>query len=206
MSGNIRNTIKIIVLVTISWFVFIVLSSSVTVRSWLAAPLIVHDSEARGDACYVLAGGNSIWERLAAGADLIHLRRVPKLHIMRNDATFPYNFKAQTSWTGTQWAIDFLVGRGVPRDRVVLLEQPDGFFGTLKEARNVAKSLPRDIKRLVVVSSPAHMRRSVLAFRRSLPSDVAVVPYAATAFEQSAEMYYPIWIEYLKLLIYYVVA
>jgi uncharacterized SAM-binding protein YcdF (DUF218 family) len=206
MSGNIRKTIKIIVFVTINWFVFIVLSSSVTVRGWFAAPLIVHDNKASGDACYVLAGGNSIWERLAAGADLIHLQRVPTLQIMRNDATYPYSFKAQASWTGTQWSMDFLEGRGVPRNRVVILAQPHGFFGTLAEARNVAKLLPRNIKKLVVVSSPAHMRRTVLAFKRSLPADVSVVPYAATTFEQSAEMYYPIWIEYLKLLVYYVVA
>jgi uncharacterized SAM-binding protein YcdF (DUF218 family) len=206
MSDNSRKTIKIVLLLTVSWFVFVVLPSSVTVRSWLAAPLVVHDSGASGDACYVLAGGNSIWERLTAGADLIHLQRVPVLHIMRNNTTHPYSFKAQASWTGTQWELDFLVGRGVPRDKVVILDQPDGFFGTLKEAKNVATLLPRDVKKLVVVSSPAHMRRTVLAFRRSLPADVTVVPYAATTFEQSAEMYYPIWIEYLKLLVYYVVA
>ena len=50
------------------------------------------------------------------------------------------------------------------------------------------------------------MRRSVLAFRRSLPADVRIVPYAATTFENSYEMYHPIWVEYFKLLVYYAIA
>ncbi len=186
--------------------VVVILSSSPPIRKFVAAPLVVHDVDARGDACYVLAGGVSTWERLAAGADLIQWKRVPRLLLMRNDGTYPYSFKAQASWTGTQWQMDYLAWRGVSLDRVVALEMPEGLFGTLNEARNVAKLLPRDVKKLVVVSSPAHMRRVVLAFRRSLPTEVEVVPFAATSFEQSSEMYYPIWIEYLKLLVYYVVA
>ena len=46
----------------------------------------------------------------------------------------------------------------------------------------------------------------MLAFRRSLPANVKVIPYAATTFENSYEIYHPIWIEYLKLLVYYVIA
>jgi len=198
--------VKIISLLAACWLIFVALPSSIAVRSWLVAPLVVHDSKASGDACYILAGGNAIWERLAAGADLIHLQRVPKLQVMRNDATHPYSFKAQASWTGTQWAQNFLECRGVPNNKIIILEKAEGFLGTLTEARNVAKLLPRDTRTLVVVSSPAHMRRTVLAFRRSLPADVMVVPYAATSFEQSCEMYYPIWVEYIKLIVYYIVA
>ena len=48
--------------------------------------------------------------------------------------------------------------------------------------------------------------QSVLAFRRSLPAGVRVVPFAATEFVNSYEMYHPIWIEYLKLLVYFAVS
>jgi len=193
-------------MLAISWMILVALPSSALVRKRLAAPLFVHDSNAQGDVCYVLAGGDSIWERLIAGANLVHLGRVSKLHVMRNDITYPYNLNAQASWTQTQWIMDFLAWRGITPDRVIILDPADGMFGTLEEARNVTKSLPKGVKKLVVVSSPAHMRRTVLAFKRSLPANVMVVPYAATVLEQSSEMYSPIWIEYLKLLVYYIVA
>ena len=48
--------------------------------------------------------------------------------------------------------------------------------------------------------------KTVPAFTRSLPSDVRVVPYAATSFVSSYEMHLHIWLEYLKLLLYFMVA
>jgi hypothetical protein len=50
------------------------------------------------------------------------------------------------------------------------------------------------------------MRRSVLAFERSLPQGVPVQPYAATTMINSYELHHPIWLEYLKLMVYYVIA
>lgn len=81
-----------------------------------------------------------------------------------------------------------------------------GLCGTLTEARAVARQLPKHVKTLVVVSSAPHMRRTLLAFRRSVPAHVRVVPYAATTYVNSYELYHPIWLEYVKLLVYYVIA
>ena len=187
---------------------FVVIPSCSLVRTWLAAPLLVTVSEtaARGDACYVLAGGTAIWERLGGAADLLMAKQVPRIIIMSNNKKASYNFKALSSWTRSQWEVDYLCWRGVPERAISLLEPHDGLFGTLAEARNVAKTLPRDVKTLVVISSPAHMRRVMLAFKRSLPSDVLIVPFAATSLDNSVEMHAPIWIEYLKLLAYYFIA
>ncbi|MFH0785006.1 MAG: YdcF family protein [Pseudomonadota bacterium] len=181
------------------------LSTLVFIRAWVAKPLVVNDPDAHGEACYVLAGGDSIWERLDAGADLIQMGRVSSLLIMRDNSQGKFSFKAQTSWTRTQSMLDYLSWRGIPASKVTLLPQIDGLFGTLTEARNVARLLPQDVKTLVIVSSAPHMRRAVLAFRRSLPANVKVIPYAATTYENSYEMYWPIWVEYLKLLVYCIV-
>jgi uncharacterized SAM-binding protein YcdF (DUF218 family) len=183
-----------------------VISSSTLVRSWLAAPLVIHEENARGDCCYVLAGGGALWERLDAAADLVQMGRVDSVILMRDDTIGQFSFKADASWTRTQWAADYLAWRGIAADRIQWIPQTDGFLGTLTEARTVAKRLPKSVKTLVVVSSPPHMRRSVLAFTRSLPSHVRVVPYAATSFETSYEMHHPIWLEYLKLLLYFMIA
>jgi len=132
--------------------------------------------------------------------------RVPRILLMKDNKINQFNFKANTSRSRTQWATDYLAWRGIPNNMIQLLEQAEGLFGTLQEARYVASHLPRNVKKLVVVSSAPHMRRTVLAFERSLPPDVQVVPYAATTFANSYEMFSPLWLEYLKLLVYYVVA
>jgi len=192
--------------VTILWLAFIVLSSSIIVRSWLSTSLVVHEQNASGDLCYVLAGGGSLRERLDAAADLVHMKSVSRILLMHDNKRGPYSFKSKDSLTRTQWATDYLAWRGIPADRISWIPQAEGLFGTLTEAIAVAKNLPKDVKKLVIVSSAPHMRRSVLAFRRSLPADVKVVPYSATEFVNSYEMHHPIWIEYLKLLVYYVIA
>ena len=186
--------------------VFVLLSSLPTVRGWLAAPLVENDGNARGDACYVFAAGGALWERLAAAADLVQMGRVPRIILMRDDAMGPYSFKDRRNLSRTGWAMDYLAWRGVPPGRIVLMPQAAGLFGTLTEAGALARVLPAKVKRLVVVSSAPHMRRAMLAVSRSLPGDVQVIPYAATSFKQSYEMFAPIWLEYLKLAVYAVVA
>lgn len=193
-------------LLFICWLVIIVLTTSVTVRSWLAAPLVVHREDARGDACYVLSGGGALWERLDAAADLVQMGRVKTILLMRDEHLGQFSFKANKTWTRTQWANDYLAWRGISSDRIRWIPQADGLFGTLAEARTVAKNLPPNIKTVVIVSSAPHMRRAVLAFRRALPEDIKLVPYAATTFASSYEMYHPVWLEYLKLLLYFVIA
>jgi len=201
-----RNITFVLCSFTLSWLLCSVLSSSVAVRKLLAGPLVVHNDNARGNACYVMAGGGSLPERLAAGADLVQMGRVGTLYVMEDNSKGSYSFKAKRSLTRTEWAIDYLTWRGVPRERIVALRHIGGLFGTLKEARNVTELLPPDVKTLVLVSSAPHMRRSVLAFKRSLPVTVRVEPYAATDLINSYELYQPLWIEYLKLLVYFVIA
>jgi uncharacterized SAM-binding protein YcdF (DUF218 family) len=185
---------------------FVALPSIPSVRVALASPLMMNDPEARGDACYVLASGDAFTERLAAAADLYQMHRVARIILARNDAVSYYNFVAKASWTSTEWALDFLAHRGVPTDRILVIPPTQGLLGTLAEARQVRQTLPSDVRRLVVVSSAPHMRRSLLAFRRILSANVSVVPYAATDVASSAELYRPIWLEYVKLAGYAVVA
>ena len=56
---------------------------------------------------------------------------------------------------------------------------------------------------IVVVTSAPHTRRSLLCFRRSFPGEVDVEVFSATDLSNSDEITSPIWMEYLKLAIYY---
>jgi len=189
-----------------AWVICVGLPSIPAVRIALSEPLVVSDSEARGDACYVLASGDAFTERLAAASDLYQMHRIGRIMLQRDDEASAYNFVAKASWTSNEWSLDFLTHRGVPLDKVLVIPAARGMLGTLAEARHVRDTLPADVHRLVLVSSAPHMRRSMLAFRRLLPPDIALVPYAASDMASSAELYRPIWLEYLKLGGYAVVA
>ncbi len=206
LRDSISPVLQYFVAVTIISLAFVILPSYPKTRIIFSAPLVLHNANAGGDACYVLAGGGALWERLDAAADLVQMGRVSRILLAQDNMRGQFSFKANSSWTRTQWIADYLAWRGIPSDRIRWIPQAEGFFGTLTEARAVAKNLPEDVKTLVVVSSAPHMRRSVLAFKRSLPVVVKVVPYAATEFVNSYEMHHPIWLEYLKLLVYSVVA
>ena len=191
----------------LSGFLFlVVLPSFPKVRAILAAPLTVTDSAAQGDACYVLAGGETVWERLDAAADLVHLGRVPRIYLMNDTSRDQYSVRAGRSFTRIQWYVDYLVWRGVPADRISFIPKAKGLLGTRSEARAFAAHLPKGARQVVIVSSAPHMRRALLAFQRSLPAQVRAVPYAATDLVCSQELYHPLWVEYLKLLLYLMVS
>ena len=189
------------------WLALVFVPSFPAVRGILAIPLVVHDEQSRGDAAYILADGNAFQERLSAAVDLYFMRRVPQIIIINEAKKGAYNFVAGSNWTPTEWALDYLQCRGIPRAQVLVVGPMEkGLFGTLNEARTIAKTLPETVTRLVLITSAPHTRRSLLAFRRALPSEVVVMSYAATAFGKSAEMREPLWLEYVKLLVYGVVA
>lgn len=205
-STSLRSAARSALRLAAAALLVVVLASFPPLRDLLSRPLVVHDPEAKGSACYVLAGGGSIWERLDAASDLVHWGRVRTIILMQDHELGPYCFKAGRSFTRSEWAQDYLAWRGVPPNRIVWLPQVLGRFGTLTEARTVARLLPPDCDRLVLVSSAPHMRRSVLAFKRSLSPGIGVTPYAATGFQGSYELFHPIWVEYAKLLVYLVVS
>lgn len=177
------------------------------VRHALSAPLIVHDEHARGDAAYVMAGGLASEERLRAAADLYHLGRVPRLFLLRDDGRSYYSFTERRALSRTEWMLAYLGWLGVPPDRITLVADQGGSrLGSLHEADLMRAALPAEVRRLVVVTSPAHTRRSGLAFRRRLDPAMQVTTYAAIDWALSAEAFAPLWLEYLKLALYAVVA
>jgi len=176
-------------------------------RVFLAQPLIVPRPETGADISYVLAGGNAMQERLATAADLYHMGWTKKIILFNDDAPGPYCFRIGESWSQVEWQLDYLAWRTVPKKDIIVLDcEKDALFDTLSEARCVANALPDSVQRLMIITSPAHTRRSLLAFQRTLPPEIAVSCYAARDYRYSIEFYHPILLEYLKLLIYWIVA
>lgn len=191
-----------------AFVVFSLVPGLTPVRHALSWPLTVHDDGARGDAAYVMAGGLASEERLRAAADLYHMGRVPVIYVLADDHRSYYSFVDRKSLTRTEWTRSYLRWLGVPDDRLqVIADDLTSRFGSLHEADLARAALPAGVQRLVVVTSPVHTRRSGLAFRRRLaPRGIAVTTYAAIDASLSAEAFAPLWLEYLKLAVYAVIA
>ena len=177
-----------------------------SVRAFVATPLYIHDANAHGEVAYVMADGPAYWERLRAASDLYHFKKIQRIIIMNETESAGYNFVRQQSDTRYQKAIDYLGLYGVPEDKILNIEaEHNATFGSLSEARKIAETFP-EMKSIVVVTSAPHTRRSLLCFQRSCKSDVVISSYAATNLVHSEELQAPLWLEYLKLSIYYFIA
>lgn len=178
-------------------------SSFATVRGWAIKPLYVHDEQAAGQIAYVMADGPAMWERLHAAADLYHMHRIEKIALLNEQQRAGYNFVRHQSDTRLQREIDFLEMLGVRATDVLAVDADDSdWMSSRSEAVGVFRTLP-DVRQLVVVTSPPHTRRSLLCFARTFPKETGITVYSAARPSESAETHLPIWIEYVKLTIYW---
>lgn len=176
-------------------------------RAILVWPLYVHHEHAAGQKAYVMADGHAYPERLRAAADLYHMHRVQEIFILDERAPSHYNFVKQKMSTQVENAIGFLEHLGVPRKAIQFIEEPQGhWLSSLAEAQSMSAHLQDNADRLVIVTSAPHTRRSLLCFQRSMPAKVVVQVYSASGPLDSAELYAPIWQEYVKLAVYFFAA
>ncbi len=185
------------------WLCSTVVMSFRSVRGFVALPLFAHNANAFGDAAYVMADGYAYWERLHAASVLYHTNRVPRIIILDEQESIGFNFVHQELETRVERAIAYLGLLGVPAEKITAVcVETDATFGSLSEARAVARSEPH-LERVVVVTSAPHTRRSQLCFARSFPKNVHIDVFSASEPMSSAEIDAPLWIEYCKLVVYY---
>jgi uncharacterized SAM-binding protein YcdF (DUF218 family) len=153
-----------------------------------------------------MSAGASYSERLYAASDLFHMGKVKRIVIQRNDMRSRFNFLKNRSETASQRSISYLESLGVPANVVsTVTTDPAPLLGSWSEAQGFARKFkPTD--RVVVVTSAAHTRRSLLCFQRALPKSSQVYVYSASPPEYSGELFHPIWLEYGKLGLYWIMA
>ena len=188
------------------WLLSAVAMSFPAVRGIVAYPLVIHEPDAKGEIAYVMADGPAYWERLRAASDLFHQHQVDQIVILQEERSDGFNFKKQRSETRFERSIDFLAMYGIERKFVSgVIQAPFARFGSLSESQGVAQQYP-NLKSIVVVTSAPHTRRSKLCFERSLPQEVKISVFSASAPSSSSEIHSPLWIEYVKLVVYFFVA
>ncbi|MEZ6137961.1 MAG: YdcF family protein [Pirellulaceae bacterium] len=202
-----RRQKRYLLAIIAAWLILVALPTAKPIRSALTWPLYQHHPDASGELAYVMADGYAYLERLRAAADLYHMHQVKQIYILNEQETAGYNFQLRRSQTKAEVAVAYLGFLGVPSDVINTVNaSTSALFGSLTESQAMAAALPDGVGRVVVVTSAPHTRRSLLCFRRSLPTGIQSQVYSASEPIKSAELSGSIWLEYVKLIVYFVAA
>jgi uncharacterized SAM-binding protein YcdF (DUF218 family) len=146
---------------------------------WIVAePLRIAEAPRPADAIVVFAGGvgesgtagGGYQERVRHAVDLYQAGYAPRLVF---SSGFVFTFRE------AEIMRNLAVDLGVPRDAILLEERASSTFGNVVNVRPLL--VAEGAREVLLVSSPYHMRRAVLTWRRQSP-DIAV---AATPVPQS---------------------
>ena len=139
---------------------------------WAAQPLRIQSPPQQADAIVVFAGGvgesgragGGLQERLKTAVDLYRGGYAPSMIL---SSGFVYGFKEAEIMRAL--AID----QGVPAERIAIEERATNTFENVRFTDAILKQ--RRWRSILLVSSPYHMRRASLVWRKVAP-DVTVVP------------------------------
>ncbi|MGH9387139.1 MAG: ElyC/SanA/YdcF family protein [Vicinamibacterales bacterium] len=137
---------------------------------WVAAPLHVADTAAPADAIVVFAGGvgesgkagGGYLERVTQAIDLYRAGLAPRLVF---SSGFVFALRE------AEVMKDIAVANGIPPDAIVLEEQAASTYENVAFTRRILSD--HDWRRILLVSSPYHMRRAVWTWRKLAP-EIAV--------------------------------
>ena len=134
--------------------------SAITHKLWLGAIaqfLIVDDELSPADAIVILGGGGL--ERIEHGVKLYQSDYSTRIIMTGMRHNLP---GVTTTWAG--FAMQEAMSRGVPEDAILLEEQATDTNENAEYVKEII--IDRNLKSIIVVSSPYHMRRARAIFRR----------------------------------------
>lgn len=138
--------------------------------------LVVSDSVQRSDLIFVMGGG--LDARPIRAAELYRQGYAPRIVTPYEEATAAVEYGIRLN--GALETAEMLRRLGVPDSAIHLLKTATGSTSTVDDARILA-SYVRDnrVRRVLVVTSEFHTRRSRWAVRRFLPDSVGLIMAAA---------------------------
>jgi uncharacterized SAM-binding protein YcdF (DUF218 family) len=139
---------------------------------WVASPLKISALPTKADAIVVFAGGVGESGRAGGGAQerlrqAIDLYKAGYAQYLVFSSGYVYSFREAESMRAL--AID----QGVPPSVIVLEERATNTYQNVRFSSDVLRE--HDWRRILLVSSPYHMRRALLVWRKQAPG-IAVVP------------------------------
>jgi uncharacterized SAM-binding protein YcdF (DUF218 family) len=174
----------------------------------LAAPLRLAQPPRQADAVVVFAGG--VGETGRAGGDSGYQERV-KAAVDLYQAGMAPRLIFSSGYTGvfheTAVMAELAASLGVPESAIVVESRAANTMENVTHVRDILRA--RGWRRVLLVSSPYHMRRAMLTFRRLAPDvEVTPTPVAASRFYSRAggnriEQFQAVLHEYLAILYYW---
>lgn len=139
------------------------------------------EAPAKADAIIVLAGS---FERSLYAADLYHQNFAPKI-FLSVPARETGNAQIEALGIHLPEALDIhtqiLRKKGVPKENIMTFGS--GSVSTAEEALELKKIFPRSGVKLLVVTSPYHVRRSKIILERAFASNGAAITVTGTPYE-----------------------
>ena len=147
---------------------------------YVAEPLKVSDALGKSDAIVVFAGGVGESGRAGQGS----MERLGYAVSLHHEGYAPY-LVFSSGYTNVYREADVMkavaVSLGVPSSRIILDEDASNTYENVESADEIARKM--SWRRIMVVSSPYHMRRVVLTFSKSAPGlDVICAPVPQSSF------------------------
>lgn len=131
---------------------------------------------------YVLGGSEgSLRERFKIAARLYHEKVAVRVMALSRPGITAYDPVRGRNLTNDEWSRDQLIRLGVKSSDIEVIYAGEGLFGTLAEAKEVARlTLGRGYRQLILVTSEHHTRRAWLAFATNLAGQgIEVYAYMA---------------------------
>jgi uncharacterized SAM-binding protein YcdF (DUF218 family) len=147
---------------------------------FLAESLIVEKPVERADAILVLSGSSAYLERAQKAAEIFKTGIAPKIFLTDDGSQGGWDEREQRNPFFAERARRELVKQGVPEDAIEIL--PGVVEGTRDEAVLAQKTLrERNLKSILLVTSPYHTRRTLSTFETLLRSDAVEVGIVSPA-------------------------
>lgn len=150
-------------------------------------------------AVYILGGAqNDLQEKFKIAAHLYRTGASGKILVLSRPGITEYDRTLRRNLTNDEWSLKELTKVGIAEGNVEFVALEEKFFGTLTEAKGIARlARERGYRRLILITTRRHTARTWLSFSHYLRSD-ALALYAA--HDRSA---LPALVtEYIKLLVY----
>ncbi len=123
------------------------------------------------DALYILGGSeSSLLPKFKLAARLYQEGRCAKILTLSRPGITAYSFELERNLTNDEWTVKHLTGLGVPAADIQTLSFEQEAFGTLTEAKGLAKTAEsRAYQCLILLSTSHHTERVHLSFSHYLP-------------------------------------
>ena len=150
---------------------------------------------------YVLGGSQrSLEYRYKTAAALFLKGEGTRIIILIREGITEYDLETDRNLTNDEWSIRTLGRNGVGKAFTEPFYIKPGYFGTMREAREVSRRVLRDDERnLLLVTSRYHTRRTWLSFQRYLAGSEILVTIIGSEEMTSVP---GLALEYMKLLSY----